>query len=371
LKTKFCVGRGVLGIVGASLLTLLAISSPAVASAGDHNPAAAPSAPASTGDSLYVGDDSDNSVEQFNAATGQDLGTFVSSGSGGLNGPRGILHEGNFLVSNQNVNQPFPGEIDKYGQADGKSLGAVVPHTDANAPFDPDGIIRGTDNRTLYVADRENSDNVKPGRVAKYDINTGHFLGNLDFSSFINNHDINPNSEFHPQGLVFGPDGLLYVSVRSFTDVTLGWILSYNTSTGAVRVVASNVGATDCSTKLHRPDGLTFGPNGKLYVTSFRADPNDIDRILIFDAAAGACADEIDLDQVSQPRAFAQYILFGPSGYLFVPITGNPPNAGSVRRYDVNTKAFTLFVAPGPSLGSGRGLTFGKTNPTTLAYPSS
>ena len=207
--------------------------------------------------------------------------------------------------------------------------------------------------------------------MAKYDVNTGRFLGNLDFGSFITNPGINPDSEFHPRGLVFGPDGLLYVSVFQPTAGTLGWILSYNTRTGTVRVVvAGNPRATDCSKNLHRPDGLTFGPNGKLYVTSFRADANDIDRILIFDAAGGVCADEIDLDQVGQPRAFAQYILFGPGGYLFAPIAGGG-DAGAVRRYDVNTKVFTNLVAPGGSLGSAWGLTFGKTNPTTLSYPSS
>ena len=84
--------------------------------------------------------------------------------------------------------------------------------------------------------------------------------------------------------MVFGPDGLLYVSAFSEPDPTLGWILSYNTSTGAVRVVAST---------------------------------------------------------------------------------------GAVRRYDVSTKTFTNIVAPGGPLVSGWGLTFGHTNPTTLAYPSS
>jgi hypothetical protein len=52
-----------------------------------------------------------------------------------LNGPRGILYEGNFVVSNQNIGQDN-GEIDQYHQGDGKPLGAVVSHTDVNAPFD-------------------------------------------------------------------------------------------------------------------------------------------------------------------------------------------------------------------------------------------
>jgi glucose/arabinose dehydrogenase len=363
-------------IIGA-VAALALLSVPAVAGVATAAPAATCASP-STIDSLYVGDTSDNSVKQFDAATGCYQGVFVSSGLGGLDGPRGIIHlpDGNFLVSNQNVNQNYPGEIDQYSP-DGEFLGALVPHTDANAPFDPDGIILGPDNSTLYVADLgEGAPAV--GRVATYNVNTGLFLGNLDFRSFIRNSRINPHGQFQPRGLVFGPDGLLYVSVASMAYPNDGWILSYNTSTGAVRVVASDSDANDCSKGLHRPDGLTFGPDGKLYVTSFRKNSNDIDRILIFNTATGACTDEIDLDQAGPTRAYAQYILFGPSGYLFVPIAAgqiaaDTPDAGAVRRYDVHTKTPTNFIAPsteGGPLGSAWGLTFGRTNPTTLAYQS-
>src|SRR5689334_20629434 len=138
--------------------------SPAVTNGSGQSLAASPSTPASTSDSLYVGDAGHNSVRRFDAATGQDLGNFVTPGNGGLNGPRGILHDVNFLVSNQNVGQSIPGEIDQYG-VDGKPLGALVSHTDTNAPFAPDGVIRGPDNRTLYVADQVGN-NTTLGRVA-------------------------------------------------------------------------------------------------------------------------------------------------------------------------------------------------------------
>ena len=375
-------------IIGAVAALAALLSVPAAAGVATATPAAT-CASASTGDSLYVGDAVDNTVNRFDAATGCSQGSFGSP-SEGLNGPRGILHVGNFLVSNQNVapvnGQSINGEIDQYSHVNGNPLGALVPPTDANAPCDPDGIILGPDNRTLYVADLGDCQNDRGqndlGRVATYNVTNGHFLGNLDFSSFISNTGINP-VDFAPRGLVFGPDGLLYVSVvstgRSGTSPTetaaLGWILSYNTRTGAVRLVASNSGS-GCSADLHRPDGLTFGPDGKLYVTSFRVnrtEPTDIDRILVFNTATGACTDEIDLDQLGQPRAYAQYILFGPGGYLFVPIAGDPGNAGAVLRYDVSTKTFTYFIAPVPGgqKGVAWGLTFGRTNPTTLAYESS
>jgi sugar lactone lactonase YvrE len=377
----------IIGVVAA--IALLGV--PVAAGVATAAPAAT-CASASTGDSLYVGDNTpgDYSVKQFDAATGCYQRVFVST-SEGLDGPRAILHEGNFLhdgnflVSNQNIDHNYPGEIDRYSPVDGQSLGALVPPTTAaNAPCDPDGIILGPDKSTLYVADLGDCLHAV-ARVATYNANTGQFLGNLDFSSFISNTAINPHGYFTPRGLVFGPGGLLYVSVSSSVDLTAGWILSYNTRTGAVRVVASNSGS-GCSTELHRPDGLTFGPDGKLYVTSFRAERHmstDIDRILIFNAATGACTDEIDLDQLGQPRAFAQDILFGPGGYLFVPNAApNPdedtqipdPYSGAVRRYNVRTKTFTNFIAPSPSGGPPVqwwwGLTFGRTNPTTLAYES-
>jgi hypothetical protein len=357
----------VLGIAAASLWILLAVSSPAAAHVSGHSLAAVASAPTSTSDALYIGDGTDNTIKQFDAQTGSFQGTFTG---GSLLGPRGILHlsDGRFLVANQNVGRSVAGEIDQFDSG-GKFVGALVPSSDPHAPFAPRGIILGPDNSTLYVADI-GKDNI--GAVQKYNVNSGKFLGKLSFDKWANFSA--SNGEFHPRGLVFGPDGRLYLSLFSEKDFQhLGWILSYDLKSGGVMPVASHdppAGSSDCRLDLHRPEGLTFGPDGRLYVTSFRANPNDIDRILVFDPATGACTSEIDLDQPNQPRAYAQYILFGPGGHLFVPITGDPPNAGAVRQYAVSTKSFTNLVAPGGPLGSGWGLTFGQTNPTTLAYPS-
>jgi hypothetical protein len=62
-----------------------------------------------------------------------------------------------------------------------------------------------------------------------------------------------------------------------------------------------------------------------------------------------------DLDRVGQPRAFAQALLFGPDGKLFVPITGNGPDTGEVRRYDVSTGSFDVkkqaVEMNGPGIG--------------------
>jgi DNA-binding beta-propeller fold protein YncE len=313
-------------------------------------------------DSLYIGDGGDNTVKRFDAKTGAYLGPFVASGSGGLQGPRGLIFfEDKLDVANQNVNLSFAGEILQFSRTTFRALVPCNPplsrNCDPNGPFTPRGLISGLDD-TLYVADVGDF-GTHPGRVRQFDAQTGKFLGVLDPSGF--------TGGFFPRGLVFGPDDLLYVSIignLAAGDGLTGYVLRFNPHTGKfVNVFTSNL-AADCAKNLHRPEGLVFGPDGKLYVTAFRADTSDTDKVLIFDGVTGACLGKIDLDQAGQSRAFAQALVFGPKGRLFVPIN----NTGEVRRYDVTTKTFDVFVASGGPLQQPWYLTFGETDPKTLEY---
>ena len=180
---------------------------------------------------------------------------------------------------------------------------------------------------------------------------------------------------------MIGPDGLLYLAnATNVVNTPLGGdILRFDPATGHFvdRFVTSTGGGTcDCVNELNRPEGLVFGPDGNIYTASFRADATDNDKILIFQGPAGAhpgaYVGRIDLDVAGQDREFAEALLFGPEGRLFVPISGRGgPDAGAVRRYDVTTKQFDVFVPPsaqGGPLGAPWYLTFGKTDPGTLAY---
>ena len=318
-------------------------------------------------DSLYIGDGADNTVKRFDAQTGAYLGAFVTSGSGGLRGPRGLIFtRGSLYVSNQNVGQPFDGEILQYHRTTGDFLDALVPCNPPgracvpDGPFAPRGLISGL-GATLYVADLGNFDTQYPGRVPQFDTKTGAFLGDLDTTGF--------TGGFYPRGVVLGPDDLLYGSVvgnLAAGDGLTGYVLRFDPHSGRFVDVFTSNQAAGCAAHLHRPEGLVFGPDGDLYITAFRADASDTDKILIFDGITGACLNKIELDQVGQPRAFAQALLFGPGGFLFVPIN----NTGAVRRYDVTNSAFpfTNFVSPGGPLGQPWFLTFGVTNPKTLGY---
>ncbi|PEC18946.1 hypothetical protein COM96_27805 [Bacillus cereus] len=310
-------------------------------------------------DFLYIGAGSDDTVKRFDADTGHFHDTFVQSKSGRLKGPRGLLFgpNGNLLVSNQNVNLDKNGNVLKYKGQNGAFQSELVRFNIEGAPFAPRGIIL-SDKNVLFMADFL-AQNDRPGELRSYDGTTGNFLGNLDHSGF--------SGQFYPRGVVFGPDGLLYVSVRNIPSQSGGYVVRFDPLTGFIgEFVKSNE-----VNNLHRPEGLVFGPDGNLYITSFRLNKNDTDKILVFEGSTGKFLDQIDLDTVGEPRAFAQAILFGPAGKLFVPITGDGPDTGSVRRYDVQSKTFDVFVPPaseGGPLGQPWYLTFGNTNPATLAY---
>ena len=73
------------------------------------------------------------------------------------------------------------------------------------------------------------------------------------------------------------------------------------------------------------------------------------------------------------PCSFAQALLFGPGGHLYVPIS----NTGAVRNYNVraekcqtegNCPFAELKQTQGAELEGPQYLTFTKTNPGTLAY---
>src|SRR5262245_3092084 len=227
--------------------------------------------PSAAQDFLYVGDGADNTVKQFDATTGAFVGTLVASGSQGLLGPRGLIfrNPGQLIAVNQNFFLTIPGEVLNYNGVTGRPLGALVPATSSHAPFAPRGMVLA--NHTLYVADDGNLDGVILGRVARFNSETGAFLGDLQPTGF--------TCDFYARADVIGPDGLLYVTVRNVA-ATGGEVMRWDPATGNFLGVFV---ASDAVNDLNRPEGIAFGPDGNLYVASFRADASDTDKILEFD----------------------------------------------------------------------------------------
>lgn len=361
------------------------------------------------GDSLFVGEASDNSIRRFDARTGDSEGTFVSSASGGLNGPRALVFGPNrdLLIVNQNVaecldppdpNLPPPGEVLRYSDKTGAFLGKLVGADNPNAPAFPRGMVLWRD-KILFVADFSTTldpcatlEDMKAGRVLVYRLTASeknqepkaNFLAALTPESA---QFPNMDMQFHPRGLVIGPDGLLYVSNVDLTTYPLGGqVLRFDPKKlRFVDVFVSSSGpkSDEFTKRLNRPEGLVFSPHGDLYITGYRNDCADVDKILIFQGPhsrhPGTFLDQIVLDDPScapaNVRAYGVTMLFGPHGRLFVPITlpptGPNPYSGSVRRYDVALKTFEVFVPPtgqGGPLAAPWYLTFGNTDPATLQY---
>jgi DNA-binding beta-propeller fold protein YncE len=361
---------------------------------------------AATADSLYIGDASDNTIKRFDATTGAFQGALVKS-SAGLHGPMGLVFNADrsgLFVADQNLNTATRSDILLFSATTGSLLQRVVSNGDPSAPPVARGMVRVGD--VLFVAnfssETRTSKPVAPGSLLAY-TTTGEFKRDLSggaaaalaaLPSGVTDATGAPKpNEFHPRGIVVGPDGLLYVSNFPHPNETAnrrigGQVLRFDPKALTdpkvlpfKDVFLTNKGGPG---ELNRPEGLVFGPDGRLYVTSASADPapsdladktiSDTDKILIFNGRSGQRVDHIDLDDAGttllNQRAFAQALLFGPGGDLFVPINGNGPDVtGAVRRYDVRTKSFApAFIAAGGALGVPFYLTFGNTNPATLAY---
>lgn len=329
----------------------------------------------SRSEALLVGEGINNSVAAIEVRSGAAVGTFVQPSAGvsyQTFGPRGLLCVNNsLLVVNQNVDTPFNGEVLSFDLNTGVFTGKRVPSSNPNAPYAPRGMISGSNN-VLYVADVGGFDGVHPGRIARYN-SAGTFLGNVVTTGL--------PVPFYPMGVVIGPDGLLYVSgVGDFSQGSInGYIFRFQFNAGIqnyqyLNTVVASTAANYYGPGLHSPEGIVFGPDGKIYVTSFYASFYDslgnavVDRdaILVFNTSGQKVAPPIYLYATNETRAFAQTMLFGPRGDLFVPLSSDR----GVRRYSAssNYQQFTLLPTTGASPVQPWYLTFRATNPSTLAY---
>ncbi len=267
------------------------------------------------GTKLLVSSKDTDQVLRYDGQTGSFIDTFVSSGSGGVFGPRGVSFgpDGHLYVASRSH------EVLRYDGQTGAFLNVFVTQGSGGLS-EPRDLLFGSDGH-LYVTSAATNE------VLRYDGHTGAFLG--VFAS--------GGSMAWPFGLDFGPDGNLYVTGWSSNDIT-----RFDGTTGNFIDTFASGG------ELSSAKDLEFGPDGNLFVCS---DGND--QILRFDGTTGAFID-IFVSSGNGGLTNPVGLKFGPNGSLYV----SSSNTHQVIRYDGQTGALIGTFAAGGGLSSPTFLVF-------------
>jgi streptogramin lyase len=174
------------------------------------------------------------------------------------------------------------------------------------------------------------------GTVLQYDENTGAFIQDFLLASGFS------GSVGSPRGILFGPDGNLYVASDA-----LNGVLSFDSMGNFLSMFVTSAGELD------GPRGIIFGPDGNLYVSSKRT--NSVER---YDGKSGTYIDDFipsGTGGLNGPRG----LVFGPDGNLYVGSFGDVVAGGTpqVLKYDPSGNFLGVFASD--SLSGLNGLTFG------------
>jgi streptogramin lyase len=130
-----------------------------------------------------------------------------------------------------------------------------------------------------------------------------------------------------PRCIIFGPDGNVYVGSKSTNS-----IVRYSGTDGSLMDFFVPPG----SGGLNGPRGILFGPDGNLYVSSYSTG-----QVLRYDGTTG---DFIDVFASGGNLANPQGLVFGPDGNLYV--TKADPSPPTILRYDATGNFMDVFVPP-------------------------
>ena len=194
-------------------------------------------------ENLYVGSPLTGNVLRFNGVTGAFIDEFISAGSGGLVTPLILVFRDDKLY----IGDSGANDIARYDAVTGEFIDVFVPPGSGGMGQEfgvPQEFSFGPD-RNLYVSSPPTT--TTRGKVLRFNGLTGAFIDVFVGSEAVSN----------PSGLIFGPNGDLYVTNDNGVN-------RFNGRTGAL--IDAFVGQG--SGGLSGPVGMAFGPDGNFYVSS-------------------------------------------------------------------------------------------------------
>ena len=261
----------------------------------------------------------DSAVDEFDAGTGALVQTLVAPNSQSvLSGPSGMTvgPDGNLYLSSQLSNSIVEYNFSTQQLStliDPSVLNAIAGQNGLAATFDPAGLRFGPDG-DLYVSLNGGQSSTSGGAVIRFSI-TSNSSDQLAYAGDVR-QPIDSNF-VKPAELAFGVNSgdqnSLYVS-----DAGADTVVKIANAIGASPSNSTFVSAGSGS--LNYPSGLTWGLDGKLYVTDLGATAPFLGQVLRFNADGS-------FDEVfTQPAGSLQFQF--PSDALFLaerrPLDGQP-----------------------------------------------
>src|SRR5581483_3788732 len=154
-------------------------------------------------------------------------------------------------------------------------------------------------------------------------------------------------NQFAPAGLRFGPDGNLYVSENGGQSSTTGAVVRFGISSGPGGLAPTGTNTTVASAGLVQPAGLAFGLGNdgtSLYVSNSGGDT-----VVKVSGATGTtptAAPFITGGPSTGKMNFPSGLTWGPDGKLYVVDLGATSFQGNVLRFNANGSFDVVYAKP-------------------------